>query len=788
MKCNGCGVEYELVHVSENEMVFKCPMCGKKTTVSQSQNNIDDYYVSEINKIENKINNLFLNNDKKNFQKIKDELENELISLKDKFPSYCNKDLFYNLLYLKLVSNNFKEKNKKVNYLKKELSSYSVLFKSTKDRCDTLYYKLNELYAKKKKKHFVIAFFSILVCGALIAFVSIYLLNPNLICGGSYIMLNIDGIEKQVNVNHSKSFEVDVPDKKGYKFTGFYDENNNLIIDSKGKSVSNCDWFKGLKVSAKWETQQVTLHYITGTSDVIEDKVVDYDSSLNSLAVLSKTGYEFNGWTISNGTESVNLINKNNSYINGKTLNLDNYKMNFSNSLTIKCEWKPIKISFIIDGKVKNVTYDTSFDNYLNSTRVGYDFVGFIVTINNKTKEFSPDDLNTIINYDKLGFTSNDKITVNSIWVAKTINVYIVDINGKITKNFKMQYDDEITKYIDLNTPNKIDMMKFTGWQIISNNKTVYLTDENGNFMHEAMLNLEKYGLEESTNVTIKPEYIKNNDIDYAGGGGTSDNPYLISSLSHLINISKNMDSHYLLTNDISLKSIENWNAIGGHYENGKIFNGHLDGNGKTIKNFTRKVGISESGDRTYYGLFARIGVNGYIENLNFANVNVSLSGPAVDNSNNKIFGGVLAGKIYGKVDNVNVLSGSFAYNCNTNGASYIGGIGGYLKDGTILNCSNNAIITSGRYAGVGGGIFGYASGGLIQKCKNKGLVQVLCTGWGGGAQCGGIIGEVYDKKIPDIFECENSGELRTQAYEWSIIGHTENKNNMIGNKYNEEF
>ena len=789
MKCNGCGVEYELVHVSENEMVFKCPMCGKKTTISQSQNSIDDYYVSEINKLENRINNLFLNNNKSDFQKQKDELENTLISFKEKFPSYCNKDLFYNLLYIKLISNNFKEKNKKVNYLKKELSSYSILFKADKDKCDTLYYKLYELYAKKKRKHLILAFLSILVCGSLIAFVSIYFINPNLIRGDSYLTLNVDGVEKTENVSYSKSYEITVPEKKGYKFTGYYDENNNLIIDSKGKSVSNCDWFKELKVNAKWEAQQIKLHYITDTNDVIDDIVVDYNSSLNRIRPLEKEGYEFNGWTISNGNETVKFVDKSNSFINGDTLNLDNYKMEFSNSLTIKCDWSPIKFTFLIDGKSQKVTYNTSFDQYLNTNRIGYVFEGFSVTINdNRNEVYTINDLNLKINYDELGFTLQDKISVNSIWLAKPITVNILDYNGKTLKNIRVLYDEEINNIVDLNMSSRMDDMKFFGWQMISNDNVVYLTDENCNLLHGTKLNFENYQFEETNNITIKPDYRKWDDTNYAGGGGTSDNPYLISSVEHLMNISLNMNSYYLLTDNISLKSIKNWNAIGGHYENGVVFDGHLDGNGKSIKDFFRSDGISESGNRTYYGLFARIGVDGYVENLNFEGVEVSLSGPGVNNSSNKIFGGVLAGKIYGKVDNVNVLSGSFAYNCNTNGASYFGGITGYLSSGEITNCSNNAIITSGRGSAIGGGIVGYASGGTIKKCINKEIVQVICSGWGGNAFSGGIVGEAYEKKVPNISECTNTGELIAKEYEWTIIGSTTITGNTIAHKWNEEF
>jgi filamentous hemagglutinin family protein len=172
-------------------------------------------------------------------------------------------------------------------------------------------------------------------------------------------------------------------------------------------------------------------------------------------------------------------------------------------------------------------------------------------------------------------------------------------------------------------------------------------------------------------------------------------------------------------------------------------FNGLFDGNGglavnSTISNLT----LSSAQPSDSMGLFAFIGANGVVRNLNLANVNITAGA-------NIQFIGALAGQNSGTISNVAVLSGT------VNGSSFTGiGAGGLVGQnlGTITGSSANVTVAVGdatsnsqlNMAGglvasnlgtitgsfatgkVSGGAFSYAGGlvgqnGLICDCQFSG-------------------------------------------------------------------
>lgn len=237
-----------------------------------------------------------------------------------------------------------------------------------------------------------------------------------------------------------------------------------------------------------------------------------------------------------------------------------------------------------------------------------------------------------------------------------------------------------------------------------------------------------------------------------------------ISTAEDLIRISERMDRDYILVNDIDLTAYPDWEPIGGAY--GKnIFTGTLDGNGYSISGLRRTNSFAEKDNRIYFGLFGHVGGAGRVVNLTFKNVNVSMTGPAVDNSQTRVFCGALAGAFYGTAENVTVANGTMSYNVCTNGCAYTGGLFGLAIGATIKNCVNGSAVVSGRYGSSGGGICGYASNTKFENCKNAGSVSTYCTSFGGAAYSGGIVGEAFSNNPNEYIACENIGNLSFGYY-----------------------
>lgn len=114
--------------------------------------------------------------------------------------------------------------------------------------------------------------------------------------------------------------------------------------------------------------------------------------------------------------------------------------------------------------------------------------------------------------------------------------------------------------------------------------------------------------------------------INFAGGTGTLDDPYQISTPEQLDAIRNNLSAHYILVNDIDLSSYTNWSPIG---SSSRPFCGTFDGRHHTVYNLS----ITSVGNLNAIGLFACIKPahvlpDGYanIQNLQLKNVNFSFS------------------------------------------------------------------------------------------------------------------------------------------------------------------
>lgn len=182
----------------------------------------------------------------------------------------------------------------------------------------------------------------------------------------------------------------------------------------------------------------------------------------------------------------------------------------------------------------------------------------------------------------------------------------------------------------------------------------------------------------------------------FAGGSGTSSNPYKISCLRHLGNLKYSHNKYYKLTTSLTLPT--GWSC----FEN---FTGTFDGGDNTLSNFAVDIETS-SNVRANYALFE---VNrGTIKNLKLTQINITASPyhnePAIN----------VAGLVGTNKGTVEYCSASGLLNCNRY-LSAIAGVVAENRGGTIKNCSAKNLEIFGN--GDMGGVCGVSYGGLISNC-----------------------------------------------------------------------
>ena len=196
------------------------------------------------------------------------------------------------------------------------------------------------------------------------------------------------------------------------------------------------------------------------------------------------------------------------------------------------------------------------------------------------------------------------------------------------------------------------------------------------------------------------PEVLENT-VDFLGGYGTAEHPFLIANATHLNNVRRYLGSYFRLVSNIEFTDADF--AAGGQFHNDGAFwlpigtdknapfSGELDGDNFTIYNL--KIGKA-TGD--YIGL---IGVNwGTVKNLTLAETEILLDTSENFNAKDLYIGG-LAGYSEGWLENVKV-TGSITVlaDCTIvdGGGRYYANFGGVVGAATnsLENCTNTAAIT----------------------------------------------------------------------------------------------
>ena len=260
---------------------------------------------------------------------------------------------------------------------------------------------------------------------------------------------------------------------------------------------------------------------------------------------------------------------------------------------------------------------------------------------------------------------------------------------------------------------------------------------------------------------------------NFAGGSGTIDDPYLISTAEHLNNIRYHMDKHFKQINDIDLSVFDNWEPIGIFiFDRGRRidgFYGTFDGNGYTIKNLT----INRPNEHSV-GLFGCLQRKGVLNNVTYGELkNIRLEN--IDVVGNTIIGGLVA-------YNEGIISNSYVQG-TIYGEKAVGGLVG-TSSGIIKDSNVNAEIFGKTNLGIlAGEKFKWLSyTGIVENSYSTGKVE-------GEINIGGLIGhnngEVTNSYSKNIVIGEKIvGGLVGLNYIESEISNTFSKSKINGNQY----
>ncbi len=208
----------------------------------------------------------------------------------------------------------------------------------------------------------------------------------------------------------------------------------------------------------------------------------------------------------------------------------------------------------------------------------------------------------------------------------------------------------------------------------------------------------------------------------FAGGDGTAANPFIITNVWELQNMSMNVAANYTLGNDIDASATVNWNGGSGFIAIGPTtdrFTGNFDGQNFTITDF------NQHGTVAMKGLFAYVRGNATIRNVRMVDANIT----------GQNYGGVLASWVDSVPGNRVTVSNCHASGTMT-GIHDGGGLFGWVVEADILHCSADVTVDmdGDRVGGLAGTVLGGPAGTLFDGCSASGNIR-------GTWMVGGLVG-----------------------------------------------
>ncbi len=204
----------------------------------------------------------------------------------------------------------------------------------------------------------------------------------------------------------------------------------------------------------------------------------------------------------------------------------------------------------------------------------------------------------------------------------------------------------------------------------------------------------------------------------YSGGDGSSGDPYQIANAADLLTLANDANDFnkcFILTADVNLQGQVFTTAVIARDINnkntsfdGNVFIGVFDGNNHKITHLT-----INGGSNRYIGLFGDINSTGLVKNLGLENFAVS-------------------------------------------GAQSVGGLVGFSRGSSIINCYSTGTVTGGSNSLYLGGLVGYIyNGGSIINCYSTSDVN-----GGSESSClGGMVGRIYYGST-NIRDCYSTGSV----------------------------
>ncbi len=258
----------------------------------------------------------------------------------------------------------------------------------------------------------------------------------------------------------------------------------------------------------------------------------------------------------------------------------------------------------------------------------------------------------------------------------------------------------------------------------------------------------------------------------FAGGNGTSGDPYQIANVTQLQLAGSYLTSSFVLTNNIDASATSTWNSGSGFVPIGNIsnyFRGNFNGAGYKITGLTINRPTTD-----WIGLFG-VQFSGLISNITLENVNIrgreqvgALVGEKLGNTENCSVSGTVTGtkRVGGITGNNHGKVTACNSSCTVTGTDRVGGLIGSGAGTGIIDCFATGNVNGGiEIGGLIGGI--NSNGGTVQNCYATGNVSTTST----MASLGGFIGRMETGTISNSYATGNvSGGLNIGGF----IGHNQ--------------
>ncbi len=489
-------------------------------------------------------------------------------------------------------------------------------------------------------------------------------------------------------------------------------------------------------VNAVYTAKTYTLNLDYNGADGENSKksiTATYDQPVVGLPTPTKTGYAFDGWYI--GEQKISSSTK--------------WQNDAEESYTLIAHYKTIYVvRFYVGGKhYKDIKYlegQSTIEEPAVPVKKGYTGAWEKYTLN------------------------NSNITVNAVYTAKTYKL-IFDYNGATDS---VGLDSKIVTYGeivgDLPQPTAGLANIFVGWYIgdvCIKSSTVWTYDEQDVY-------------------TVQAHY---ECLDFYGGSGTEQNPFLIESVDDFLNIKLYPTVYYELIADIDMTGID--------YTVINSFSGNFDGKGHWINNLSLYSNAVETNKIGIFGVN-----NGTVRNLNLRNCSFTLSPPHHNNTVTN-YCGTIAGVNNGTIENCHILESKVISNSsdvadkfmaqfNEDPREIVRGSANWAKWITqefAAHISSWPAVPMGVFAG---GIVGQNSGNVI-KCSFGGKVEAnmynmhcYCNdnkaGTSGKGQANCFAGGLAGQNEGTISQSEANAQVRA----WIELNNNGNGNGWVGDMY----